>query len=44
MNAPADTPWGLFDAWLRDDAAARAWLDGDGPRSLLAAGDHWQRK
>ena len=22
MNAPADTPWGLFDAWLRDATAS----------------------
>jgi predicted dienelactone hydrolase len=34
----------FWDAYLRDDAAARAWLDGDGPRSILEKGDHWQRK
>jgi predicted dienelactone hydrolase len=34
----------FWDAWLRDDPAARAWLDGDGPRSVLQADDRWQRK
>jgi len=34
----------FWDAWLRGDAAARRWLDGDGPRSVLAKGDRWQRK
>jgi predicted dienelactone hydrolase len=34
----------FWDAWLRGDAAARAWLDGDGPRSVLEARDRWQRK
>lgn len=34
----------FWDAWLRDDAAARAWLDGDGPRSVLEPEDRWQRK
>jgi hypothetical protein len=34
----------FWDAWLRDDAAAKAWLDGDGPRSVLEAPDRWQRK
>jgi predicted dienelactone hydrolase len=34
----------FWDAWLRDDAAARAWLDGAGPRSVLEARDRWQTK
>ena len=34
----------FWDAWLRDDAAARAWLDGSAVRSALAPGDQWQRK
>jgi len=34
----------FLDAWLRGDDAARVWLDGDGPRSVLEKGDRWQRK
>ncbi len=34
----------FWDAILRDDPAARAWLDGAGPRSVLEAGDRWQVK
>jgi putative SOS response-associated peptidase YedK len=34
----------FWDAWLRDDSQARAWLDGDGPSSLLEEKDRWQRK
>ena len=34
----------FWDAYLRDDAAAKAWLDGDGPRSVLEKDDRWQRK
>jgi predicted dienelactone hydrolase len=34
----------FWDAYLRDDEAARAWLDGAGPRSVLAPADVWQRK
>ena len=34
----------FWDAWLRDDAAAKAWLDGSGPRSILETQDRWQRK
>jgi len=34
----------FWDAYLRDDAAARAWVDGDGPRSVLEEADRWQRK
>jgi predicted dienelactone hydrolase len=34
----------FWDAWLRDDPAAKAWLDGDGPRSVMEKNDRWQRK
>ena len=34
----------FWDAYLRDDAAAKAWLDGDGPRSVLEKDDRWQMK
>lgn len=34
----------FWDAYLRSDAAARAWLDGEGARSVLEAKDRWQRK
>ncbi|VTT96840.1 dienelactone hydrolase : Uncharacterized protein OS=Chthoniobacter flavus Ellin428 GN=CfE428DRAFT_1706 PE=4 SV=1: Abhydrolase_5 [Gemmataceae bacterium] len=34
----------FWDAYLRDDAAARAWLDGDGPKSVLEKADTWQKK
>lgn len=34
----------FWDAWLREDPAARAWLDGEGPRTVLEPGDRWQRK
>ncbi|MGD0382066.1 MAG: dienelactone hydrolase [Thermoguttaceae bacterium] len=34
----------FWDTWLRDDAVAKAWLDGDGPRSLLDKNDGWQKK
>lgn len=34
----------FWDAYLRADPLARAWLDGDGPRSVLADADRWQRK
>jgi predicted dienelactone hydrolase len=34
----------FWDAWLRDDAGARAWLDGAGPRGVLEEADRWQRK
>jgi predicted dienelactone hydrolase len=34
----------FWDAWLREDADARAWLDGNGPRSVLETRDRWQRK
>jgi predicted dienelactone hydrolase len=34
----------FWDAYLRGDAAAKAWLDGDGPRQLLEPSDQWQTK
>jgi predicted dienelactone hydrolase len=34
----------FWDAYLRDDAAAKSWLDGDGPRNLLESDDRWQTK
>jgi predicted dienelactone hydrolase len=34
----------FWDAYLRGDAAAKAWLEGDGPRSVLEPKDRWQRK
>lgn len=34
----------FWDAWLRRDASAKAWLDGDGPRSVLEKQDRWQTK
>ena len=34
----------FWDAYLLNDASARAWLDGDGPRSVLEPKDRWQKK
>lgn len=34
----------FWDAFLKNDAAAKAWLNGDGPRSLLDKEDGWQHK
>lgn len=34
----------FWDAYLREDAAARAWLDGDGPRRVLDEADLWEHK
>jgi predicted dienelactone hydrolase len=34
----------FWDAWLQRDEAARRWLDGEGPRSVLDQSDRWQRK
>jgi predicted dienelactone hydrolase len=34
----------FWDTYLRDDARAKAWLDGDGPQKLLEQGDKWQKK
>jgi len=32
----------FWDAYLRGDAGALAWLDGPGPRSVMESDDHWQ--
>lgn len=34
----------FWDASLKDDAAAKKWLDGDGPKSVLEKQDTWERK
>jgi predicted dienelactone hydrolase len=34
----------FWDAYLRDDPAAKAWLAGNGPRSVLEERDRWQSK
>ena len=34
----------FWDAYLRQDEAARQWLDGDGPRKLMDKDDQWQKK
>jgi predicted dienelactone hydrolase len=34
----------FWDAYLKGDREARAWLDGDGPRQVLQPPDRWQRK
>jgi predicted dienelactone hydrolase len=34
----------FWDAYLKGDAAARAWLDGTGPRGVLEAKDRWQKR
>jgi predicted dienelactone hydrolase len=34
----------FWDAYLADNAAARAWLDGSGPRGVLQEKDRWQTK
>ena len=34
----------FWDAWLREDMAAKTWLDGTGPASILEKQDRWQRK
>jgi predicted dienelactone hydrolase len=34
----------FWDAYLKGDPDARAWLDGDGPRSVMDEKDRWQRK
>jgi predicted dienelactone hydrolase len=33
----------FWDAVLRDNAAARAWLNGDGAKSVLIASDRWEK-
>lgn len=34
----------FWDTYLRKDPAARAWLNGDGPASVLEKADRWQKK
>jgi len=34
----------FWDAYLLNNAEAKTWLDGDGPRSVLEEKDKWQRK
>jgi predicted dienelactone hydrolase len=34
----------FWDAWLRGDQPARAWLDGDGAVDVLTTKDRWERK
>ena len=34
----------FWDAYLRGDPAAKAWLDGDGPKSVLEKDDQWEKK
>lgn len=34
----------FWDAYLKQDSAAKKWLDGDGPRSVLEKADQWQKK
>jgi len=34
----------FWDAWLKQGAAARAWLEGESPRALMESEDRWQRK
>lgn len=34
----------FWDAYLRGDVAAKAWLDGAGPATVLEQQDHWQKK
>ena len=34
----------FFDAFLKGDAEAKAWLNGESPRSVMEKDDKWQRK
>ena len=34
----------FWDAYLRGDAAAKTWLTGDGPRTVMEKDDRWQHK
>lgn len=34
----------FWDAYLRDDKEANAWLNGEGPRKILEKEDQWQKK
>jgi predicted dienelactone hydrolase len=33
----------FWDAYVKDNAAARVWLDGEGPSSVLEPGDRWRK-
>ncbi|MBN2317469.1 MAG: dienelactone hydrolase [Acidobacteria bacterium] len=34
----------FWDAYLHNNVAAKKWLDGDGPKSLLETDDRWRKK
>jgi hypothetical protein len=34
----------FWDAYLRHDADAQKWLDGDGPKSVMEKADRWEKK
>jgi len=34
----------FWDAYLRNDVAARAWLDGAGPKSVFDGRDRWRKE
>jgi predicted dienelactone hydrolase len=34
----------FWDAYLKDDKDAKAWLQGDGPRGVMETADRWQKK
>jgi predicted dienelactone hydrolase len=34
----------FLDAWLQDNPAAKAWLQGTGPRAIMEKNDRWQWK
>lgn len=34
----------FWDAWLKGDDAAKSWLQGSGPSTVLEQGDRWQTK
>lgn len=34
----------FWDAYLKGDAEAKAWLNGEGPRQVMESGDRWQHK
>jgi predicted dienelactone hydrolase len=34
----------FWDAFVKGDAEAKAWLNGDGPRAVMEKDDKWQRK
>jgi hypothetical protein len=34
----------FWDAFLKEDTEAKAWLNSEGPRSVLEKDDKWQRK